>query len=157
MYLCKLHKCHGQVLLPLFTSWIHVKVTRHSMKDVPESDEAVAQWCKDKFIVKDDVLDQHKIADAFPDSELIDIGRPLKSLVVLVSWVCLLVFGSFKFLQWSDLLSSWKGLTFTAVGLAIVTILMHILIQFSQLEHSTPTKVSPVSSSNGTVLATVLY
>ncbi|KVI11334.1 Pentatricopeptide repeat-containing protein [Cynara cardunculus var. scolymus] len=89
------------------SSVIHVKVTRHSMKDVPESDEAVAQWCKDKFIVK-----------------------------------------------WSDLLSSWKGLTFTAVGLAIVTILMHILIQFSQLEHSTPTKVSPVSSSNGTVLAT---
>uniref|UniRef100_A0A103YLQ4 1-acylglycerol-3-phosphate O-acyltransferase n=1 Tax=Cynara cardunculus var. scolymus TaxID=59895 RepID=A0A103YLQ4_CYNCS len=119
---------------------IHVKVTRHSMKDLPESDEAVAQWCKDKFIVKDDVLDQHKIADAFPDSEL-----------VVVSWACLLVFGTFKFLQWSNLLSSWKGLTFAAVGLATVTILMQILIQFSQAEHSTPAKVAPVLSSNGTV------
>lgn len=133
------------------SSVIHVKVTRHSMKDLPESDEAVAQWCKDKFIVKDDVLDQHKIADAFPDSELVDIGRPLKSLVVVVSWACLLVFGSFKFLQWSNLLSSWKGLTFAAVGLAVVTFLMQILIQFSQAEHSTPAKVAPVSSSNGTV------
>ncbi|KAJ9543779.1 hypothetical protein OSB04_023486 [Centaurea solstitialis] len=133
------------------SSVIHVKVTRHSMKDLPESDEGVAQWCKDKFIVKDDVLDQHKIADAFPDSELVDIGRPLKSLVVVVSWACLLVFGTFKFLQWSNLLSSWKGLTFGAVGLAIVTISMQILIQFSQAEHSTPAKVAPVSSSNGTV------
>ncbi|KAI3667421.1 hypothetical protein L6452_42478 [Arctium lappa] len=133
------------------SSVIHVKVTRHSMKDLPESDEAVAQWCKDKFIVKDDVLDQHKIADAFPDSQLVDIGRPLKSLVVVVSWACLLVFGTFKFLQWSNLLSSWKGLTFAAVGLAIVTFLMQILIQFSQAEHSTPAKVAPVSSSNGTV------
>ncbi|XP_024965606.1 1-acyl-sn-glycerol-3-phosphate acyltransferase 2-like [Cynara cardunculus var. scolymus] len=133
------------------SSVIHVKVTRHSMKDLPESDEAVAQWCKDKFIVKDDVLDQHKIADAFPDSELVDIGRPLKSLVVVVSWACLLVFGTFKFLQWSNLLSSWKGLTFAAVGLATVTILMQILIQFSQAEHSTPAKVAPVLSSNGTV------
>ncbi|GKD66452.1 1-acyl-sn-glycerol-3-phosphate acyltransferase 2-like protein [Tanacetum coccineum] len=39
---------------------INVKVTRHLMKDLPESDEAVAQWCKDIFVVKDAVLDKHK-------------------------------------------------------------------------------------------------
>ncbi|KAK1428834.1 hypothetical protein QVD17_17674 [Tagetes erecta] len=133
------------------SSVIHVKVKRHLMKDLPETDEAVAQWCKDIFVAKDDLLDKHKELDAFPDSELYDIGRPLKSLVVVVSWSCLLVLGTYKFLQWSHLLSSWKGLTFTAIGLGIVTILMQILIQFSQSERSTPAKVAPTRSSNGSV------
>ncbi|KAK9057706.1 hypothetical protein SSX86_022542 [Deinandra increscens subsp. villosa] len=133
------------------SSVIHVKVKRHLMKDLPETDEGVAQWCKDIFVVKDDLLDKHKELDAFPDSELHDIGRPLKSLVVVVSWACLLVLGTFKFLQWSNLLSSWKGLTFTAIGLGIITILMQILIQFSQAERSTPAKVAPARSSNGSV------
>ncbi|KAI3830165.1 hypothetical protein L1987_04299 [Smallanthus sonchifolius] len=133
------------------SSAIDVRVKRHLMKDLPETDEGVAQWCKDIFVAKDDLLDKHKELDAFPDSELVDIGRPLKSLVVVVSWACLLVLGTFKFLQWSNLLSSWKGLTFTAIGLGIVTILMQILIQFSQAERSTPAKVVPTRSSNGSV------
>ncbi|KAI3682386.1 hypothetical protein L1987_82332 [Smallanthus sonchifolius] len=133
------------------SSAIDVRVKRHLMKDLPETDEGVAQWCKDIFVVKDELLDKHKELDAFPDSELVDIGRPLKSLVVVVSWACLLVLGTFKFLQWSNLLSSWKGLTFTAIGLGIVTILMQILIQFSQAERSTPAKVAPTRSSNGSV------
>ncbi|MFS7903833.1 putative 1-acylglycerol-3-phosphate O-acyltransferase [Helianthus anomalus] len=133
------------------SSVIHVKVKRHLMKDLPETDEGVAQWCKDIFVAKDDILDKHKELNAFPDSELHDIGRPLKSLVVVVSWACLLVLGIFKFLQWSNLLSSWKGLTFTAIGLGIVTFLMQILIQFSQSERSTPAKVAPTRSSNGSV------
>ncbi|CAH1418394.1 unnamed protein product [Lactuca virosa] len=132
------------------SSVIHVKVKRHSMKDLPESDEAVAQWCKDIFVVKDDVLDKHRELNAFPDSELVDIGRPLKSLVVVVSWACLIVFGTFKFLQWSNLLSSWKGLTFAGVGLAAVTVLMQILIQFSQADRSTRAKVAPARSNGST-------
>ncbi|XP_023752966.1 1-acyl-sn-glycerol-3-phosphate acyltransferase 2 [Lactuca sativa] len=132
------------------SSVIHVKVKRHSMKDLPESDEAVAQWCKDIFVVKDDVLDKHRELNTFPDSELVDIGRPLKSLVVVVSWACLIVFGTFKFLQWSNLLSSWKGLTFAGVGLAVVTVLMQILIQFSQADRSTRAKVAPARSNGST-------
>ncbi|CAI9287819.1 unnamed protein product [Lactuca saligna] len=132
------------------SSVIHVKVKRHSMKDLPESDEAVAQWCKDIFVVKDEVLDKHKVENTFSDSELVDIGRPLKSLVVVVSWACLIVFGTFKFLQWSNLLSSWKGLTFAGVGLAVVTVLMQILIQFSQADRSTRAKVAPTRSNGST-------
>ncbi|XP_076915551.1 1-acyl-sn-glycerol-3-phosphate acyltransferase 2-like [Bidens hawaiensis] len=131
------------------SSAIDVRVKRHLMKDLPETDEGVAQWCKDIFVAKDDLLDKHKELNAFPDSELVDIGRPVKSLVVVVSWACLLVFGTYKFLQWSNLLSSWKGLTFAAIGLGVVTILMQILIQFSQAERSTPAKVAPTRSTNG--------
>ncbi|KAJ0696339.1 putative 1-acylglycerol-3-phosphate O-acyltransferase [Helianthus annuus] len=124
-------------------SVLHVKIKRHLMKDLPETDEAVAQWCKDLFVAKDALLDKHKEEDTFPDSEIHDIGRPLKSLVVLISWACLLVFGTYKFFQWSNLLSSWKGVTITAICLAVITVLMQILIQFSQSERSTPAKVAP--------------
>ncbi|KAC9326664.1 hypothetical protein E3N88_45987 [Mikania micrantha] len=33
-------------------SLLHVKMKRHAMKDLPETDEAVAQWCKDLFLAK---------------------------------------------------------------------------------------------------------
>lgn len=35
-----------------FLLQVHVKVKRYLMKDLPETDEAVAQWCKDLFVAK---------------------------------------------------------------------------------------------------------
>ncbi|KAL8225321.1 hypothetical protein R6Q57_017878 [Mikania cordata] len=130
-------------------SLLHVKMKRHAMKDLPETDEAVAQWCKDLFLAKDNLLDKHKIEDTFPDSEVHDIGRPFKSLVVVTSWACLLVFGTYKFFHWSNLLSSWKGLTVISICLAVILVLMQILIQFSQSERSTPANVAPSRTNNG--------
>ncbi|XP_076940818.1 1-acyl-sn-glycerol-3-phosphate acyltransferase 2-like [Bidens hawaiensis] len=131
-------------------SVLHVTMKRYSMKDLPETDEAIAQWCKDIFVAKDESLDKHNVEDKFPDTEIIyDIGRPLKSLVVFTSWACQLVFGTYKFFQWSKFLSSWKGLTVTAICLAVVTVLMQILIQFSQSERGTPTQVAPSRTKNG--------
>ena len=66
---------------------------------------------------------------------------------VAISWACLLILGSLKLLQGSTFLSSWKGLTFSATGLAIVTVLMQILIRFSQSERSTPAKVVPTKAN----------
>ncbi|XP_065856308.1 1-acyl-sn-glycerol-3-phosphate acyltransferase 2 [Euphorbia lathyris] len=125
------------------SSVIHVHLKRHLVKDLPEPEEAVAQWCRDLFVAKDQLLDKHNAEDTFSDQELQDIGRPLKSLVVVTTWACLLVFGLLKFLQWSSLLHSWKGMALTASSLGVVTILMQILIRFSQSEHSTPAKVAP--------------
>lgn len=67
---------------------------------------------------------------------------------VVTSWACLLIFGALKFLQWSSLLSSRRGMAFTVSGLAVVTVLMHILIRFSQSERSTPAKVAPAKTKN---------
>lgn len=128
------------------SSVVHVHIKRHLMKDLPETDDSVAQWCKDVFVVKDDLLDKHKADDTFVDGELHDTGRPLKSLVVVISWACLLILGALKFFQWSSLLSSWKGLTLSAVGLAVVTVLMQILIQFSQSERSNARSSKPPRS-----------
>ncbi|XP_062003651.1 1-acyl-sn-glycerol-3-phosphate acyltransferase 2 [Rosa rugosa] len=130
-------------------SVVHVHIKRHVMKDLPETDDAVAQWCKEAFVAKDALLDKHAVEQTFGDQELQITRRPLKSLLVVTSWACLLVLGSLKFLYWSSLLSSWKGIAFSALGLGIVTVLMQILIRFSQSEHSTPAKVAPAKHNNG--------
>lgn len=130
-------------------SVMHVHIKRHLMKDLPETDEAVAQWCKDIFVVKDALLDKHVAEDTFSDQELQDTGRPIKSLLVVTSWACLLIYGALKFLHWSSLLYSWKGIAFSAVGMALITFLMNILIRFSQSERSTPAKIAPAKPKNG--------
>ncbi|OAY40528.1 1-acyl-sn-glycerol-3-phosphate acyltransferase 2 [Manihot esculenta] len=130
------------------SSVVHVHLKRHLMKDLPESDDAVAQWCRDVFVAKDALLDKHTIEDTFSDLELQDLGRPIKSLVVVTFWACLLVFGVLKFLQRSSLLSSWKGIVISSSALAVITVLMHILIRFTQSEHSTPAKVVPAKPKN---------
>ncbi|KAM7530108.1 hypothetical protein LguiB_033518 [Lonicera macranthoides] len=128
-------------------SVLHVHLKRHSMKDLPESDDAVSQWCKDIFVAKDKLLDKHIAEDTFTEQEQ-NLTRPMKSLVVVISWSFLLLLGALKLFQWSSLLSSWKGLTFSAIALGIVTVLMQILIQFSQAERSTPAKVAPARPKN---------
>ncbi|CAI8592283.1 unnamed protein product [Vicia faba] len=97
-------------------SVVHVHVKRHLMKEFPEADEDVAQWCRDIFVAKDDLLDKHIADDKFSDHEPRDLGRPIKSLL---------------------------GVAFTVFSLAIVTALMQIMIMFTQSERSNPAKVSP--------------
>lgn len=67
---------------------------------------------------------------------------------VVITWVCVVVWASVELLQWSSLLSSWKGVAFSVFGLAIVTVLMQVLIMFSQSERSNPAKVSPSKPKN---------
>ncbi|RXH81141.1 hypothetical protein DVH24_005055 [Malus domestica] len=100
-------------------SVVHVQIKRHLMKELPETDEAVAQWCKDIFVAK-----------------------------VVASWSCLLILGALKFLYRSSLLSSWKGIGFSTLGLSIVTVLMQFLIRFSQSERSTPARVAPAKDNS---------
>ncbi|KAB2098013.1 hypothetical protein ES319_A01G208800v1 [Gossypium barbadense] len=121
---------------------VHVHIKRCLMKELPEMDEAVAQWCKDLFVEKDKLLDKHRAEDTFSDQPLQDIGRPAKPLLVVCSWACIVGYGALKFLQRSSLLSSWRGIALSAFILAIVTFLMQILILFTQSERSTPAKVA---------------
>ncbi|XP_010265751.1 PREDICTED: 1-acyl-sn-glycerol-3-phosphate acyltransferase 2-like [Nelumbo nucifera] len=130
-------------------SVVHVHIKRHLMKELPDTDDGVAQWCRSAFVVKDALLDKHLVEGTFGDQEFQDTGRPKKSLLVVISWSCLLVFVAFKFCKWSSLLSSWKGIAFSAAGLSLVTILMHIFILFSQSERSTPAKIAPARPKSG--------
>ncbi|XP_009618579.1 1-acyl-sn-glycerol-3-phosphate acyltransferase 2 [Nicotiana tomentosiformis] len=129
-------------------SVVHVHLKRHEMKDMPENDEAIAQWCRDIFVAKDKLLDKHIAEDTFGEEQLQDIGRPVKSLVVVASWACILILGTIKFLQATALLSSWKGVAISAALMAVVTVLMQILINFSKSERSTAAKVAPAKEKN---------
>ncbi|KAM3339467.1 1-acyl-sn-glycerol-3-phosphate acyltransferase 2 isoform X1 [Capsicum galapagoense] len=137
--------CKGQ------SSVVHVHIKRHEMKDLPENDDAIAQWCRDIFLAKDNLLDKHIAEDSFGEQQLQNVGRPVKSLVVVASWACILIFTAVKFLQSTALLSSWTGLAISVALLAVITLLMQILIRFSQSERSTPAKTNTVNqhSTNG--------
>ncbi|XP_059668451.1 1-acyl-sn-glycerol-3-phosphate acyltransferase 2-like isoform X2 [Cornus florida] len=63
------------------SSVVHVHLKRHLMKDLPETDDTVAQWCRDVFLAKDKLLDKHIAEDTFSNQELQDTGRPVKSFL----------------------------------------------------------------------------
>ncbi|KAH6818797.1 lysophosphatidyl acyltransferase 2 [Perilla frutescens var. frutescens] len=128
------------------SSVVHVHLKRHLMRDLPETGDDVAQWCKNAFVAKDALLDKHIAENSFGEQPQ-DLGRPVKSLLVVTSGAILLMLGAVKVFQCFSLFSSWKGIAFSAIALAVVTILMQILIQFSQSERSTPAKVA--LSANG--------
>lgn len=130
------------------SSVVHVHLKRREMNDLPETDDAIAQWCRDTFVEKDKLLDQH-IANHTFSGQQHELGRPLKSLLVVVLWSCLLIFVAMEFFRRTLIFSSWKGIAISAIILAIIAFLMQILIQFSESERSTPAKITPVKPNNG--------
>ncbi|XP_077214399.1 1-acyl-sn-glycerol-3-phosphate acyltransferase PLS1-like [Tasmannia lanceolata] len=131
------------------SSVVHVHLKRYSVKDLPETDDGVAQWCRDIFVAKDALLDKHQADGTFDEKEFQPIGRPKISLLVALSWSCLLIFATYKFFKWSSLLSTWKGVALSTAPLLLVTIVMHIFILYSQSERSTPAKIAPTRLKNG--------
>ncbi|KAL3529862.1 hypothetical protein ACH5RR_009184 [Cinchona calisaya] len=127
------------------SSTVHVHIERHLMEELPETSGGISQWCKDIFVAKDALLERHLAKDTFGNTDCHDFGRPIRSLLVVICWSCFLIFGAIKFFKWCPF--SWGEIAFCAVFLLLVTILMQILIVFSQSEHSTPTiKESPRNS-----------
>ncbi|XP_009615949.1 1-acyl-sn-glycerol-3-phosphate acyltransferase PLS1-like isoform X1 [Nicotiana tabacum] len=121
------------------SSVVHVRVERRLMHELPEDESGIAQWCKDVFVVKDTLLDRHLVTGTFGDQECQDIGRPKKSLLVVICWSCFLFFSAIKFFEWCPF--SWGGVVFCAVFLVLVLVLMQILIVFSKSEKSIAPKV----------------
>ncbi|KAK1259691.1 1-acyl-sn-glycerol-3-phosphate acyltransferase PLS1 [Acorus gramineus] len=95
----------------------------------------------------DALLERHLIEGSFGSEEQ-PIGRSVKTLLVVASWSCLLMYATYKFFKWSSFLSTWKGIAFSVLCLLLVTAVMHIFIIFSQSERSTPAKVTPSRAKN---------
>ncbi|XP_020580252.1 1-acyl-sn-glycerol-3-phosphate acyltransferase PLS1 [Phalaenopsis equestris] len=127
---------------------IHVHLKRRPMNEVPATDEAIAQWCRDMFMAKDFLLDKHLAQGTFGEEDYKPIGRPLKSLLVVISWASLLSIASYRFFVWSELLSTWKGTAFTTLSLLLVTACMQAFILFSQAERSTSAKAAQARVKN---------
>ncbi|XP_027090338.1 1-acyl-sn-glycerol-3-phosphate acyltransferase 2-like [Coffea arabica] len=126
------------------SSVVHVHIERHLMQELPETSSGISQWCKDIFVAKDALLERHVAMNTFGNKDNYHIGRPIRSLLVVISWTCFLIFGAVKFFEWCPF--SWGEIAFCTVFLVLVVILMQILIVFSQSEQSTPVKESPRNS-----------
>ncbi|CAA0833464.1 1-acyl-sn-glycerol-3-phosphate acyltransferase 2 [Striga hermonthica] len=120
------------------SSTVHVHIERHLMQELPETSSGIAQWCNDMFVAKDAFLERHLDTNTFGDDIRRDIGRPKRSLLVVMCWSCLLLLAIVKFFETYPF--SWGEVAFCVVFLALVTILMQILITFSQSEYSNPPK-----------------
>ncbi|XP_031503678.1 1-acyl-sn-glycerol-3-phosphate acyltransferase PLS1-like isoform X1 [Nymphaea colorata] len=129
-------------------SVIHVLIKRHSTDELPKTDAAIAQWCRDTFIEKDLLLDAHAAENTFGEKNLQMIGRPKKSLLVVLMWACILVIGAFFFFTWTALLSTWKGISCIVAILLLITLVMHVFILFTQSDRSNPATVQPVKPQN---------
>ncbi|XP_030522353.1 1-acyl-sn-glycerol-3-phosphate acyltransferase 2-like [Rhodamnia argentea] len=119
---------------------VKLQIKRHSMQELPETPDGIAQWCKDVFVTKDAFLERYYAKDLFGTEQRQDIGRPIKSLLVVSFWSCLLVYGVVEFFLWSALLTSWEGIVVVVAALVLVTLVMQILIQSSEAERSNPTE-----------------
>jgi lysophosphatidic acid acyltransferase / lysophosphatidylinositol acyltransferase len=61
---------------------------------------------------------------------------------VTLFWSCLLLYSAIEVFKWAQLLSTWKGIGFTASGMVLVTGVMHMFIVFSQAERSSSAKAA---------------
>lgn len=117
---------------------VKVQIKRHEMQELPETADGISQWCKDLFVTKDTLLEKYLTKNSFSDQQPIDIGRPKKSLLVVLCWSCILTFGVVEFFQWSALLSSWEGIAFSAALLILVILVMQLLVHSSESTRFTP-------------------
>ncbi|GMI74261.1 lysophosphatidyl acyltransferase 2 [Hibiscus trionum] len=109
---------------------VNVHIKRYSTKDLPESDQGIAQWCRNRFIAKDALLDQFAATGTFEEDEITGFRRSVKSLIVTVIFTILLVVGGWIYFQ---KLSTWWRYTISATIIGIVAIVAHIFIEFTKL------------------------
>nr|ALM22872.1 microsomal lysophosphatidic acid acyltransferase 3 [Cuphea avigera var. pulcherrima] len=134
------------------SSVVKVQIIRHSMQELPETADGISQWCMDLFVTKDAFLEKYHSKDIFGSLPAQNIGRPVKSLIVVLCWYCLMAFGLVEFFMWSSLLSSWEGILSLGLILLVIAILMQILIHSSESDRSTPVKTLQKDPSKETLL-----
>ncbi|CAH8255267.1 unnamed protein product [Arabidopsis lyrata] len=130
-------------LLRMFSrqsSEVNLQMRRHKMSELPETDDGIAQWCQDLFITKDAQLEKYFTKNVFSDLDVHQINRPIKPLIVVIIWLCLLIYGGFKLFQWLSLVASWKIILLFVFFLVIATITMQVLVQTSESQRFTPAK-----------------
>ncbi|KAH7430170.1 hypothetical protein KP509_09G086800 [Ceratopteris richardii] len=115
-------------------SVVHLHIRRVMTSDLPATEDGLSQWCKDAFVLKDDLLDKHREQNTFGEELYQPIPRPLKPLLVVVGWSAMLVFVSGKLM--TPLFSTWTGIAWVTGGLGTIFFLMQIFIMSTQSERS---------------------
>ncbi|XP_022753682.1 1-acyl-sn-glycerol-3-phosphate acyltransferase 2-like [Durio zibethinus] len=112
---------------------IKVHIKRYSTKDLPESDEGIAQWCRNRFIAKDALLENFAATGTFDDEEITTFRRSIKSSIVFFIATSLLSLGAWISCQKFSLLSTRWGCTILATTIGSVAIIVHIFLEFTKL------------------------
>ncbi|THU55832.1 hypothetical protein C4D60_Mb11t10800 [Musa balbisiana] len=108
-----------------------------AVENRPEKGKGIYTW----VAPEDVLLDKHKSEGTF-GVEPRQLGQPIKSLLVVVFWSGLLSYATFRFFEWTELLSTWKGVVLTTAAVILVTIVMHIFIRFSESERSSTARAA---------------
>ncbi|XP_021894090.1 1-acyl-sn-glycerol-3-phosphate acyltransferase 3-like [Carica papaya] len=124
------------------SSVVNLQIRRHVMNELPETSDGIAQWCKDVFVTKDALLEKYATKEKFSDLERQDMGRSKKSLIVVTSWSCLIIYGIVMLFKWCSLMASWEVIFFSFTFLVLVMIIMQILVHSSESERSSPSEIS---------------
>ncbi|EOY32648.1 Lysophosphatidyl acyltransferase 2, putative isoform 3 [Theobroma cacao] len=125
---------------------IKVHIKRYSMKELPESDEGIAQWCRNRFIAKDALLDKFAATGRFDEEEITDFRRSTKSLIVFLITLFLFSVGAWISCQKFSLLSNRRGYTILATIVGTAAIFAHIFLEFTKLP---PQKCKATLQTNG--------
>ncbi|KAL6536635.1 hypothetical protein OROMI_026216 [Orobanche minor] len=96
------------------SSTVHVHIERHLMQELRETNSGIAQWCKDVFVAKDDFSERHLATDTFGNDIRCDIGRPKRSLLVVICWSCLLLLAIVEFFEMYPF--SWGEVAFCVIA-----------------------------------------
>ncbi|CAA7048478.1 unnamed protein product [Microthlaspi erraticum] len=115
------------------SSEVNLQMRRHRMSELPETDDGIAKWCQDLFITKDAQLENYFTNDVFSDLDVHQIGRPIKPLIVVITWFCLLIYGGFKLLQCLSMVVLLKIISMFVFFLVIATLTMAFMIQRSSI------------------------
>ncbi|KAJ4882160.1 1-acyl-sn-glycerol-3-phosphate acyltransferase 3 [Raphanus sativus] len=117
------------------SSEVNLQMRRYQMSQLPETADGIAQWCQDLFVAKDVQLENYFKNDVFSDLDFHQIGRPIKPLIVLLTWFCLLIYGSFKLLQWFSMANI---ICFFVFFLMVAVLTVRLLIQSTQSRGTVP-------------------
>ncbi|XVE60017.1 hypothetical protein DITRI_Ditri05aG0093000 [Diplodiscus trichospermus] len=110
---------------------MHIK--RYSMNELPESDESIAQWCRNRFIAKDALLENFAATNIFDEEQITDFCRSIKSLIVFSIFLLLLSLGAWISCQKFSLLSTLRGYTILGTMIGSAAIIVHIFLEFTKL------------------------
>lgn len=120
-------------------SVIHIHVRRVFMTDLPKDEAGIADWCKQAFVEKDEMLEAHKKSATFGEELYIPAKRSLIPLFVTLGWTLLLVLAAAFGIRRAVLANAitWNTVSVVAVLLVVVGGIIQWFLMFTQSKHST--------------------
>ncbi|KAL2636388.1 hypothetical protein R1flu_007867 [Riccia fluitans] len=126
-------------------STVHIHLRRVPMEMMPKTDEEVSAWCKEAFVKKDDMLDEHAKTNSFGEHLYRPFVPSKAPLYIVIVWSTFLLTSSVYLLR--DVLSTSRGFMYISGVLLVVFVMVEILIGASKADRSTGPKSGSRSSS----------